>query len=136
MSRPDIDQLPTLEFIGPLAGFPDRRLFVLVELEPSGLLCALRSLDDDALRFLVAPPGPFFPDYEPELGTDWARLLDLQTPQDALVLTIITPGEEAAPPTANLFAPVIINVRTRKAAQIILDDTDLPLRAPLPVRSH
>jgi len=32
--------------------------------------------------------------------------------------------------TANLLAPLVINVRTRRAAQVLLDD-DLSLHAPL-----
>jgi hypothetical protein len=29
------------------------------------------------------------------------------------------------------MAPVLVNHRTRRAGQFLLDDTDLPLRAPL-----
>jgi flagellar assembly factor FliW len=123
--------IPDLEFLGPVAGFPDHRRYVLVELDESSLLRALQSLDDPALRFLVLPPGPFFPDYEPEIGGDWVDQLELTTAEDALVLVVITPGATAADATANLLAPVVINVHTRRAAQIVLDDSSLPLRAPL-----
>jgi flagellar assembly factor FliW len=125
------DGFPDLEFLGPVAGFPDHRRYVLVELDESSLLRALQSLDDPALRFLVLPPGPFFPDYEPEIGGDWVDQLELTTAEDALVLVVITPGATAADATANLLAPVVINVHTRRAAQIVLDDSSLPLRAPL-----
>jgi flagellar assembly factor FliW len=125
------DELPLLDFLAPVAGFPEHRRFVLAELDESSLLRALRSLDDPALRFLVLPPGPFFPDYDPEIGDDWAERLELTSSDDALVLVLITPGATAAEATANLLAPVVINVRTRRAAQIVLDDSSLPLRAPL-----
>jgi flagellar assembly factor FliW len=125
------DDLPSLDFLGPVAGFPEHRRFVLAELDPSSLLRALRSLDDPGLRFLVLPPGPFFPDYTPEIGDDWAERLELTGSEDALVLVLVTPGATAADATVNLMAPVVINVRTRRAAQIVLDDTSLPLRAPL-----
>jgi flagellar assembly factor FliW len=125
------DTFPDLEFLGPVAGFPDHRRYVLVELDESSLLRALQSLDDPALRFLVLPPGPFFPDYEPEIAGDWADQLELTSAEDALVLVVITPGETAAEATANLLAPVVINVHTRRAAQIVLDDSSLPLRARL-----
>jgi flagellar assembly factor FliW len=129
------DSFPSLEFLGPVAGFPDHRRFVLVELDESSLLRSLRSLDDPALRFLVLPPGPFFPDYEPEIAGDWADRLELTSSEDALVLIVITPGATAGEATANLLAPVVINVRTRRAAQIVLDDSSLPLRAPLQTSS-
>ncbi len=59
--------LPVIELVHPMPGFPDRRQFALVTLDDLGTLCALRSLDDPELRFLVVPPAPFFPDYSPEL---------------------------------------------------------------------
>ena len=80
----------------------------------------------------MLPPGPFFPDYEPEIDDDWAERLELTSSEDALVLVLVTPGATAGEATANLLAPVVINVRTRRAAQIVLDDAALPLRAPLP----
>ena len=123
--------LPGLEFVGPVAGFPDLRHFVLAELAPASLLRALRSLEDPALRFLVLPPGPFFPDYAPEIGDEWAEALQLHHADDALVLVIVTPGATAADATANLLAPVVINVSTRRAAQVVLADSGWPLRAPL-----
>jgi flagellar assembly factor FliW len=107
------ETLPTIEFVGPIAGFPNHRAFALVELDPTGVLCALRSLEDPELRFLVVPPATFFPDYAPELGDEWVEQLQLASAEDALVLLIVTPA-----------------ARTRRAAQVVLD-ADLPLRAPL-----
>lgn len=129
------DSFPSLEFLGAVAGFPDHLRFVLVELDESSLLRSLQSLDDPALRFLVLPPGPFFPDYEPEIAADWAERLELITAEDALVLVVVTPGATAGDATVNLLAPVVINIRTRRAAQIVLDDSSLPLRAPLQASS-
>jgi flagellar assembly factor FliW len=136
-SVPDLtdDTLPSLELVGPVAGFPQHRHFVLVELDPSSLLRALRSIDEPGLRFLVVPPEPFFPGYAPEISDDWAALLELTSADDALVLLIVTPGASAADTTVNLLAPVVVNVRTRRAAQVLLDDASLPLRAPLTLAS-
>jgi flagellar assembly factor FliW len=127
---PSEQQLPVIELIAPIAGFPDHRRFALVRLDDSGLLSALRSVDDPSLRFLVVPPAPFFPDYVPEVGDDWAEQLQLTDQDDALVLLIVTPGESAAEATVNLLAPVVVNPRTRVAAQVLLEG-NLPLKAPL-----
>lgn len=125
------DTLPSLEFVGPVAGFPSLRRFVLVELEETGMLCSLRSLDDPDVRFLVLPPAPFFPDYAPEIADDWADQLELTSAEDALLLLVVTPGASAADATVNLLAPLVVNVRTRRAAQVLLDDDSLSLRASL-----
>jgi len=125
--------LPALEFVGPVAGFPEHRAFVLTEIDPASIVCAMRSLDDPEVRFLVMPPGPCFPDYEPEISDDWAETLGLTRAEDALVLVIVNVGASVADATANLLAPVVINTVTLRAAQVVLSDAELPLRAPLSV---
>jgi len=59
--------LPTITMAVPMPGFPAHREFVLVRLNDDGLLYAFTSIQDPELRFLVAPPEPFFPDYAPEV---------------------------------------------------------------------
>ncbi|MGN6331584.1 MAG: flagellar assembly protein FliW [Motilibacteraceae bacterium] len=122
--------LPVIDLVSPIAGFPEHRRFVLVQLDDAGLLSALRSVDDPDLRFLVVPPAPFFPGYEPEIDDEWAERLQLRRQDEALVLIIVTPGPTAADSTANLLAPVVVNTRTRVAAQVLLEG-NLPLKAPL-----
>ena len=126
----DLDALPQIELVGPMAGFPEHRRYVLVDVDGTGALQALRSLDDPSLRFLVMPPAYVFPDYAPEIDDSWVQQLGLESGADAQVLVVITPGATPRDATANLLAPVVVNVRTRVAAQIVLRE-DLPLRAPL-----
>ncbi len=123
--------LPALDFVIPIPGFPDHRRFVLVQLDDKGLLCALRSLDDPDLRFLVVSPTAFFPDYAPELDAETQEMLGIVRAEDALVLLVVTPGAAADDATANLLAPVVVATRTRRAAQVVLTGSDLPVRAPL-----
>jgi flagellar assembly factor FliW len=131
-----VEELPELTFVRPLPGFGDLRRFVLVDLDPDGggdepVLFELRSLEDPAVRFLVAAPAAFFPEYGFELDEiDCAALgLGLGDEADALVLVLLTLGHDARPTTANLLAPVVVNARTRAAAQIILAGTDWPVQA-------
>lgn len=125
---PDV---PVIELVHPMPGFPDRLQFALVSLDEDGVLCALRSLEDPDLRFLVVPPGPFFPDYAPDVDDGVVSELGIGTADDALVLLVLKAGDSLADTTANLLAPVVINRRTRQAAQVILDDPSLSVRAPL-----
>ncbi|MDP9394645.1 MAG: flagellar assembly protein FliW [Actinomycetota bacterium] len=125
------DEAPTLELVEPMPGFPGARHFHLVELAAGGTLYALRSVEDPALRFLVVPPTFFFPDYAPEIDDADAARLGLDSADDAVVLLVVTPGDTPADATANLLAPVVVNTATRRAAQVVLADSSLPLRAPL-----
>lgn len=119
-----------LQFVDPMVGFPEHHRFALVPLDEAAVVFALRSLDDPGLRFIVVPAETFFPSYVPELDEDWAARLELSDARDAQVLLVVTPGDPVANSTANLLAPVIVNTRTGKAAQVLLA-ADLPLRAPL-----
>lgn len=125
------EDIPVLEMVQPLAGFPDHRRFALARLDQAGVICDLRSLEDRDLSFVVVPPGVFFDDYAPEIDDALARDLGAETEDDLLALVVVTLGSTPGEATANLLAPVLVNHRTCRAAQVILDDATLPLRAPL-----
>jgi flagellar assembly factor FliW len=128
--------LPVLEMVQPLQGFPGMRHFALSRLDDSGLVCDLRSLEDPELRFVVVPSAPFFADYAPEIDDAVVADLGVETAEDLIALLVVTLGPTPDSATANLLAPVLVNHRTRRAGQYLLDDADLPMRAPLsPVSS-
>jgi flagellar assembly factor FliW len=124
--------VPEITFVRPIPGFTDLKKFVLVRLDDAeAAISELRSLERPEVRFVVAAPSVFFADYSVELDDDECDHLGLHDVEDALVLTVLTVGEDAAHSTANLLAPVVINTRTRDAAQVILSGSDWPVRASL-----
>jgi flagellar assembly factor FliW len=127
----DSGEVPIIEFLRPMPGFPDRLRFVLTRVDEAGLLYALRALDSPPLRFLVVAPAPFFPDYAPEIDDDTLALLDVTDPDRLLVLLVVSVGERAAEATANLLAPIVLDQLTRRAVQVVLAGAELPIRAPL-----
>jgi flagellar assembly factor FliW len=129
-SDPDTD-IPMLDMVHPLAGFPEMRRFALARLDDTGLVCNLRSIDDPELSFVVVPSGPFFNDYSPEINDQVLAELGVEDPDELIALLVVTIGETSDTATANLLAPVLVNLRTRRAGQYLLDDVDLPMRAPL-----
>ncbi|WP_432493331.1 flagellar assembly protein FliW [Kineococcus gypseus] len=120
-----------VEFIAPLPGLPEHTRFTLVALDANGVLFSLRSSTDPALRLVLVAPERFFPDYSPVLDAASAQALELVSAEDAALLVVVNPGAGLAEATANLVAPVVLNHRTGRAAQVVLTGTDLPLRAPL-----
>ncbi len=124
-------EIPAIELVHPMPGFPEQTRFALVQLDEDGLLCQLRSLEDPALRFLVVPPSPFFPDYAPEVSDEVVADLQIAEADDVIVLLVLNAGDSLEATTANLMAPVLVNTVTLRASQVILDDPSLPLAAPL-----
>ena len=141
MTAPELDgatvteshtiEMPVIEMVRPMPGFPDLQRFALVQLEPGSDLCSLTSLDDPGLRFLVVPPTAFFPDYAPEVGDDVVDDLGIESAADVLVLVVLNAGSSLQETTANLAAPVLVNPSTRRAGQVVLDEVGLPVAAPL-----
>jgi flagellar assembly factor FliW len=123
--------LPSLDFVSPFPGFPGKTRFALVSLDEEGVLYALRSLDDPSLRFLVVPPAPFFPAYAPEIDDVTAAMLGLSEAAQALVLLVLNPGDAPGEATANLLAPIVVNIESRQAAQVVLAGKEYAVRAPL-----
>lgn len=125
--------IPVIELAHPMPGFPDDARFALVRLDDDGVLHGFRSLDSEDLQFVVVPPAPFFPDYAPEIGDDVVTELGIvpEAAGDVLVLLVVRAGASLADTTVNLRAPLVVNPVTRRASQVILDDADLPLAAPL-----
>ncbi|MFB9765712.1 flagellar assembly protein FliW [Nocardioides kongjuensis] len=125
--------LPVIELAHPMPGFPDDARFALVRLDDDGVLHGFRSLDSQDLQFVVVPPAPFYPDYALDLDDETVTELgiDETTAGDVLVLLVVRAGATLADTTVNLRAPLVVNPATRRASQVILDDADLPLAAPL-----
>ena len=130
-TRSVMPEIPVIELVQPMPGFPDRTRFTLVQLDDDGVLCALRSLDDPDLRFLVVSPVSFFPDYEPVVDDQTVADLEITSVDDVLILLVLTAGDSLTSTTANLIAPILVNTVTRRAAQVILDDPKLAIATPL-----
>jgi flagellar assembly factor FliW len=115
-----------------LPGFPEARRFALIRWgDDDSPFSLLRSLEHEGLEFVVVPPIVFFPDYAPEVDDATAGRLDLTAAEDAIVLAVVTLGEQATDATANLMGPIVINRHTRRAAQAVLATSGYDLRTPL-----
>lgn len=117
-----------LHFDG-LPGFPHAREFALAQHDGDSPFAWLASLDDLDLAFVVAEPSKLFPDYPTSLGQRELDAVGAQAREEVLVLSIanLAHGELSM----NLAAPLLVNTRTRRAAQVLLSDAGLKLRARL-----
>lgn len=128
----NIDELPQIRFVRPIPGFSSLRQWILAPAaDDETTLYELASLERPEIRFMVATAYGFFPSYDVELDDDICEDLALMDADDALVLVVLTVAREPAAITANLLAPVVINARTRDAAQVILAGSEWPVRAPI-----
>ncbi|WP_066637439.1 flagellar assembly protein FliW [Desulfolucanica intricata] len=117
----NIDQEKIISFPFGLPGFEELKHFVLlpaVNMEPFHWM---QSAEEPEVAFLAVNPFIFFPDYSFDLPVEDIETLELRSPGEVLILTIITiPGDNIAQTTANLLGPVVINTRLNRAKQVIL----------------
>lgn len=125
------DDLPVIEFVDAVPGLPGMSRCVLVQLDDSGALFRLRSVIDPDLQLVVAAPSVFFADYAPEIDEDTAESIGLTDVDDALLLVVVTLGSTLSDSTANLLAPIVVNIATRRGVQVLQQSGQHSLHEPL-----
>ncbi|WP_454113454.1 flagellar assembly protein FliW [Microbacterium maritypicum] len=118
-----------LTFLAPPPGLAPHVDFALTPVNGADGLFSLRAVDDTELRLYLVDPRTVLSAYAPTLTDEQADGLALESPDDALILVVAHPSAEGV--SVNLLAPVIVNQTTGAASQVILEDQDYPLRAPL-----
>jgi len=122
----DVQDDQKIVFVQPIIGFPHLLNFAVVD--TGGPVKWLQSLDDEAVVFPVADPFAIKPDYDIELPSSEASMLEVDRVEDVQLLAIIVLSKHADGTRANLKAPIVINRRTRAAKQVVLSDNSLPIR--------
>jgi flagellar assembly factor FliW len=112
-----------LEFPRGLPGFEGRRLFVAVQQPATAPLVFLQSLEDSELCFTTTPAPPLVPDYQLEISAEDLETVGLPSDRppaigvEALCLAVLAFHEGGA--SANLLAPIVVNLANRKAVQAV-----------------
>lgn len=129
----DVEASRLLDFEEALLGFPSSSTYAVVEVEDSPYLW-LQSADEPEVAFLATSPFLFFPTYDLELSQSDQRSLGIDDPSQVDVLALLTVHRVVDEPvdiTANLLGPIVVNVETRKARQLVLETTEYTTREPL-----
>ncbi|MEI2664768.1 flagellar assembly protein FliW [Rossellomorea sp. LJF3] len=113
-----------LTFEHGIPGFGEEKQFVLLLLPESEWFHILQSVKTPQLGFVVTDPFMFYKEYDLELDQASVELLEHPAEKEVQVLSILTVRETLHESTANLQAPIIINLANRKAKQVILTNTD------------
>lgn len=123
-----------LTFKKGLPGFELLINFELSDLENNEKFKILKSKEED-ISFVTTSPFDMYEDYEINLNDETIKELEIENPQDVLVLSIITLGKTLQKSTINLKAPIIINVKNNLGKQYILQADKYETKHPL-IRSE
>ena len=89
----------------------------------------LQNIEDGDLALPVTSPDAVRPDYNARIPEDELKLVGSVNPADlALLIVVSIPRSAPWNMTANLRAPILVNLKTRKAVQVIALNEEYPIR--------
>ena len=125
----EIGEKSILLFEAGLPGFELLKEFVLIDSQDEASPFKwLQCVNEPQMAFAVANPFMIVRDYDFELSKEAASRLGIEKGEDVAVYVVVVVPEELQKISMNLKAPLIINVRNKKGAQIILDTDKYTVR--------
>lgn len=117
------------EFDDGLYGFEDDRKFAIFEesFEEISFLY-LQSVDHLVPCFLVFEPWDLYPNYRPALSKEDMELCEVKSIDDLIFLVIASVPSTIKELSINIKSPVVLNPKSKKARQVILQNTDYSVR--------
>jgi flagellar assembly factor FliW len=111
-----------LQFPRGLPGFPAHREFLALHFADTDPLIFLQSVADPELCFLTLPILAVDRQYRLQVEPEDRELIgigreELRIGEDVLCLAVLSLREDG--PTANLLAPIVVNLRDRRSVQAV-----------------
>ncbi|MFW6251864.1 MAG: flagellar assembly protein FliW [Halanaerobium sp.] len=117
-----------ISFASGMPGFEELKDFVLLPLAEESPFIIMQSVEDPDIAFVTVEPGNLIQDYEFEISDKTEEELKIESISNLLILNIITLKDQIKNSTANLSAPIVINIEEKLAKQVILDDQRYQVR--------
>jgi len=111
-----------------MLGFSKIDQYVIIERADDSLFLWLQALKKPTVAFPLLEPQILERSYKVEMLEEDLKILKIKDLKHAKVFSIITIPTDPTKMTANLKAPVVINVKDRLAKQVILHAQDYPIR--------
>ena len=115
-----------------LPGFPVLRRFVVLTVGAQKPFVWLQSLEKPEVAIPLVDPWTIFEDYDPKLPAATSAVLEIDRADDFCMMCVTVVGGGATEFAVNLLAPIVFNLRTRIARQVMLEDSEYAVRTPVP----
>ena len=128
----EIDENRIFNFKLPIIGFNELSKFVLLDLNKDKFFKWLQSVEDPSLAFPVVSVFSLDLEYSVDLPDNVIDILKINNVESILVMNIASiPQDDPQGTTINLLAPLIFNLDTQTAGQIILSGSGYDISFPL-----
>lgn len=116
----DIDESRIITFTEGILGFPLYKKYVLLDHEKNTPFRWLQAVERDDLAFVLIDPLDIDPGYRAEVTKEDIEDLKIASFENVVVLCIVNIGKGGSSVTVNMVGPIVINLETMLARQIIL----------------
>lgn len=127
----DISEESLIVFPAGLVGFPHLTKYAVFDTEKDSGYQWLQSVEDATLAVVIVQLAFVKPDLRITVPDEAVAELEISEDDPVSVSVIVTiPQGRPENATVNLRAPILVNLRTRRAKQLVLHES-LPLQYPL-----
>jgi flagellar assembly factor FliW len=118
------------EFPDGIFGFEEDTLFAVFSrpYDEDISFLYLQSAQHQVPCFLVFEPWELHPDYRPAMSEEDLAACEAESPDELIFLVIATVHEKAEDLSINIKSPVVLNPKTKRARQVILQNADYPVK--------
>ncbi len=116
-----VEEKQLVTFPDGIMGFENYKKYALIDSEYEPFIW-LQSTEKKELAFLLVDPFLICDDYEADIDDGTLRYIGVTSPEDLVVMTIVTVPTDGSPITANFLGPVVINRRNNTCVQVVLND--------------
>ncbi len=121
----EIDEKNIITFSDGIPGFDNLKRYIIIQNPEKDVpFNWLQSIDNTDLAFVIINPFIFKNDYEFDMPESTIKRLSIKSHEDINIYSIVTIPEDINKMTANLAAPIIINVLNKLGKQILLQDSE------------
>ena len=121
----EVDENKIVHFQSGIPAFENEHEFIVLPYDEESPYYFMQSINSPDLAFLLTIPFLFFPDYTFEIDDETIKELDVKNYDKLLYYSMITiPNGSIRYMTANLLAPVVINIENMQAKQVVLEKSN------------
>lgn len=127
----EVPQNKVIHFKGGIPGLDCMRRCFLVKVEETMPIYWLQSVEDGAVAVPVINPLVVNSAYAPQVEDSVLAELALEREEDLLIVNVAVVPPDIQRMTANMAAPILINIERNLGCQILLNDGAYPMRLPI-----
>jgi len=123
-----INEQDILKFDKGLYGFESVTEYILLSEDENSPVLLLQPIRGQVPSFVVVDPYAVYPQYDPQMSKEDLHAFSEGDARDLRFLLIAALKDNPEESAVNLKSPVVIDSKTKKARQGILENQDYPIR--------